>query len=175
MNIVLIGFKACGKSTIGLRLARLAGMDFVDTDALAEDNFFQARGERLSSREIYSRFGESFWRDLETDAVRGLSLARGAVIATGGGIILRAENPPLLRAAGLCVFLDVPLPVLEKRLENQALSPLFRARGVAAVYRERLPLYLAAAHLRYAARGNEDARALARGLSARIREEKYGQ
>jgi shikimate kinase len=97
------------------------------------------------------------------------------VIATGGGVVLRAENIPLLHAAGLCVFLDVPLPVLEKRLQGQADSPLFRERGIAAVYEERRPLYLAAARLRLSAQGDETADALARALARRLREEGHGQ
>ena len=164
MNIVLIGFKACGKSAVGARLAALSGRLFLDLDTLMEDLSCRLQGPRLSCRELYARFGDSFFRDRETEALRALPRLDNTVLATGGGVVLRAENIPLLHAAGLCVFLDVSLPVLEKRLRGQADSPLFRERKIAAVYEERRPLYLAAARVRFGARGDETADALARAL-----------
>ena len=175
MNIVLVGFKSCGKSSVGARLASLGGGVFLDVDTLVEDLACRLQGVRLSCRELYSRFGDSFFRDREAEALRTLPRLENAVIATGGGVVLRADNIPLLRAAGLCVFLDVPLPLLEGRLRGQADSPLFRERGIAAVYGERRPLYLAAAHLRFCAQGDETADSLARALIRRIRKEGHGQ
>ncbi|MDR2076755.1 MAG: shikimate kinase II [Desulfovibrio sp.] len=175
MNILLIGFKSCGKSTLGARLASLGGRVFLDADTLVEDLVCRLQGARLSCREIYARFGASFFRDMETRTLRTLSRLDNAVIATGGGVVLRPENIPLLQAAGLCVFLDLPLPVLARRLQGQADSPLFRERGIAAVYEERRPLYLAAARLCLSARGDETADSLARALVRRIREEGHGQ
>jgi shikimate kinase len=175
MNVLLIGFKACGKSTVGARMASLDGGRFADVDILVEEIAARLQGTRLSCRDLYSRFGESFLRDRETEALRTLPRLENSVIATGGGVVLRGENIPLLRAAGLCVFLDVPLPVLEERLRGQEDSPLFRERGIAAVYEERRPLYLAAAQMRFEAQGDETADALARALLRRIREEGHGQ
>jgi shikimate kinase len=175
MNIVLIGFKSCGKSTVGARLASVAGKGFADVDALVEDLAYRRPGENLSCRDLYSRFGASFLRDRETEALRTLPRLSNTVIATGGGVVLRAENIPLLHAAGLCVFLDVPLPVLEMRLRGQPDSPLFREKDIASVYRERRPLYLAAARLHHSARGDETADALARALFRHIQEEGHGQ
>jgi shikimate kinase len=175
MNIVLIGFKACGKSSVGARLAALCGKRFADVDLLVEEIACRRQEKRLSCRELYSRFGEPFLRDSETEALRTLPRLENAVIATGGGVVLRADNIPLLHAAGLCVFLDVPLPVLEERLRGQADSPLFRERGIAAVYEERRPLYLAAAQMRFGAQGDETADTLAQALIRRIREEGHGQ
>jgi shikimate kinase len=175
MNILLLGFKSCGKSSLGARLAAAGGRPFVDVDDLVEELACRLNGARLSCRELYAKFGAAFLRDRETEALRALPRLKNAVIATGGGVVLRPENIPLLHAAGLCVFLDVPLPVLERRLQGQADSPLFRERGIADVYGERRPLYLAAAHISFATRGDETAEALARALCRRILEEGHGQ
>ncbi|MDR1359798.1 MAG: hypothetical protein LBJ82_02355, partial [Deltaproteobacteria bacterium] len=164
MNILLLGFKSCGKSSVGVRLAAASGRSFVDVDDLVEDSACRELGARFSCRELYSRFGAAFLRDRETEALRTLPWLEQTVIATGGGVVLRPENIPLLHAAGLCLFLDVPLAVLEQRLKKQADSPLFRERGIAAVYAQRRPLYLAAAQMSFAARGDETADALAGAL-----------
>ncbi|MDR2051549.1 MAG: shikimate kinase [Deltaproteobacteria bacterium] len=149
MNIALVGFKSCGKSSLGAALARIEGRAFADTDAWAEDIFFERRKKRLSCREIYSLEGEEVLRELESEALRRLAGLDGMVVATGGGIVLREENIPLLRRNCLCVFLDLPLPALERRLEGRPPSPLFREKSLAATYRERRPLYLEAALLRF--------------------------
>lgn len=163
MNIVLIGFKAAGKSSIGKSLARLEGMRFVDTDDVVERLYRERNGCALTCREIYRTLGAQAMRGLETEALKAtggtgkvgetalLNEADGkkeTVIATGGGVVLAPENLPLLRAAGTVVFLDTPLPVLEARLEKHRHSPLFAEKSVAGVHNERLPLYLAAADVR---------------------------
>ncbi|GHV53705.1 shikimate kinase [Deltaproteobacteria bacterium] len=148
MNIILIGFKSCGKSTVGALLAASCGRDFMDTDTEVERLFEAKQGKRLSCRAIYTRLGEDFLRDLETEVLTGPAAGTSdTIIAAGGGIVLRKENIPLLHKAGLCVFLDVALPLLEERLARQALSPLFQKKGIAGLYRERHPFYLAAANI----------------------------
>ena len=149
MNILLIGFKASGKSSTGAALARLSGKNFVDTDALVEKLYQERFGAGRSCREIAAGHGQGLLRELETEALRKVAEFTDTVVATGGGIVLRDENLPLLRQSGLCVFLDTPLPKLEKRLASQADSPLFKERSVREVYEERYPRYLKAAGLRY--------------------------
>jgi shikimate kinase len=163
MNIILIGFKSSGKSTVGDLLARLSGKSFIDTDYLVESLFDERASIYLSCRGIYQKFGAAYMRELETDALKALSELDNCVVATGGGIVLQAENVPLLQKAGLTVFLDVPLEVLEKRLAGSA-SPLFREKSVAGVYAERYPLYAAAAAMHYRAGGDADPQEIALSL-----------
>lgn len=146
-NLVLVGFKASGKSTTGRALAALTGMTFVDTDRLLESVFAESGEAPLSCREIYARRGPDFLRELESEVLRRAAALQRSVVATGGGIVLCPENRPLLRRAGVCIFLDVSLPVLEERLKNVK-SPLFAEKSVAEVHKERLPLYMETAHIR---------------------------
>ena len=147
MNVVLIGFKSCGKSTVGQALARLGGQPFVDTDQMLEARFLATEGEACSCREIVTRHGAPTLRRLESEVLASLGDLRDSVIATGGGAVLAPANRALLRAAGLCVFLDTPLAELEQRLRDVD-TPLFAAQSLAATHAERLPLYLETAHIR---------------------------
>lgn len=147
MNVVLIGFKACGKSTVGEALARLGGRRFVDTDQLLEARFLATEGEALSCRDILTRHGAQTLRRLESEVLASLGELRDSVIATGGGAVLAPANRALLRAAGTCVFLDTPRAELEQRLRDVD-TPLFATQSLADVHTQRLPLYLETAHIR---------------------------
>ena len=100
MNLVLIGMPGSGKSTVGKILSRMLCMPLVDTDTLVE----QAAGQTIP--ELFAREGEAAFRDRETAAARQAAALDKAVIATGGGIILRPENMAALAATGLIFFRD---------------------------------------------------------------------
>jgi len=102
-NIVLVGMPGCGKSTIGKKLAEELGMEFIDTDTDIEKN----AGKSIP--EIFAEIGESGFRDLESEAVLDVSKKQHAVIATGGGAVLRPENVSLLYQNGRIYFIDRPL------------------------------------------------------------------
>ena len=143
-NIVLIGMPGSGKSTVGRRLAKQLGRPFRDTD------------EEIVARackpipEIFRDEGETAFRDLESAVVADLSQYGGAVIATGGGAILRQENLDALRQNGALVHLDRPLedliPTSDRPLSDDA-------EKLRALYAVRDPLYRAAADLTVPVRG----------------------
>lgn len=132
-NIVLIGMPSSGKSSVGKEIASLLGRPFYDTD----EEIVKAAGRPIP--ELFASEGEPFFRSLETAAVKRLSSGvTGAVIATGGGVVLREENVDALRANGRLYFLDRPLPLLIPTDDR----PLSRdADAVRARYEERYPLY----------------------------------
>lgn len=169
-NILLIGFKSSGKSSAGKALARLLEQPFIDTDVVTERLYLERNGEALNCREIYSRLGAEAMRALETEALREAAVGPGAVIATGGGAILHQDNRHILKEAGFCVFLDTPLPVLEKRLEEHLDSPLFRHKSVSQAHGERYRLYTAAADLRYMPESGESPEDTAQNICTRIRQ-----
>lgn len=105
-NIVLIGMPSSGKSTIGKELSKRLGRTFYDTDMLIEEK----EGKKIS--EIITSMGEEYFRSLETDAAKKVSKKTGAVIATGGGIVLKEENIAALSQNGRIYFLDRPLELL---------------------------------------------------------------
>lgn len=169
-NILLIGFKASGKSSAGKALASLLGLPFIDTDTITERLYLERNGAALNCREIYSRLGADAMRALETEALREAASGPRAVIATGGGAILHQDNRHILKEAGFCVFLDTPLPLLEKRLEEHRDSPLFKNKSVNQVHGERYRLYTSAADLRYLPEPGESPEETAQRIWMNIRQ-----
>jgi len=136
-NIVLIGMPGCGKSTIGRRLAADMGRNFYDLD----EEIVRESGRSIP--EIFANGGEKVFRNIESEVLmKNLADLGGAVIATGGGAILRDENVKRLRRNGRLYFLNRPLSQLLPTPDRPLASS---AEAIEARYRERLPKYLAAA------------------------------
>ncbi|HSX26744.1 MAG TPA: shikimate kinase [Chlamydiales bacterium] len=106
VNLILFGFKGCGKTYYGKRLAEKLRCRFIDTDELLGK----------PPKEIVASVGEEGFRAMEREAVRGLKGVENAVIAVGGGTVLEAENVEVLRELGQMVYLDTPVEVLRKRM-----------------------------------------------------------
>ena len=130
-----------GKSAVGRELARRTGLPRHDLDELIRKRF------GLSIPKIFARHGEEVFRETETELLRKLD--RGAIVVTGGGIVLREENVRLLRALGRTFWLDADEATLWRRASRRSTRPLLRAPNprdkFAELLRERLPLYQAAA------------------------------
>jgi shikimate dehydrogenase len=105
-NLVLIGMPSCGKTTIGKAIAEQLGKEFIDSD----DEIVKKQGMPIP--EIFEKFGEKYFRNIETEVIAELSLKQSAVIATGGGAVLNKRNVDLLKENGLLVFIDRPLEKL---------------------------------------------------------------
>ncbi|MCL1915694.1 MAG: hypothetical protein FWG17_03160 [Desulfovibrionaceae bacterium] len=178
MNIILLGFKASGKSTLGRTLAQILGRKFLDTDILAEDLYATEHpGKHPDFRSISRAHGMKALRDLEARVIQGLRSAafRGdEIIATGGGIILREKNMEILGSLGPRVFLDTSMPLLEERLRGQD-SPLFADKSVAELHWERYPLYLRFSDLRLPIARNLPPEELSWQLLDLLQEAGYGQ
>src|SRR5215472_10154147 len=113
-NIFLTGLSGSGKSTVGCILAQCLNKPFVDTDALIE----AACGASISS--IFSQQGEDYFRECETRALaRAATIKGGAIIATGGGIVVREENRALMREHGERIYLQVDPATALERLHTQ--------------------------------------------------------
>jgi shikimate kinase len=135
-NIILIGMPGAGKSTIGVILAKLTSLDFVDTDVLLQSS--QGR----SLQKIVDSEGHLSLRAMEEQAILELR-RRNHVIATGGSAIYSEAAMQHLASDGVIVFLHADLHTLESRVRN------FKTRGLAKkpgqsfsdLFSERLPLY----------------------------------
>ena len=137
-NVVLIGFMGTGKSEVGQSLARRLGWTFIDTDRRIE-----AR-QRATVAQIFARHGEEHFRTVEASVVAEAAARRDAVIATGGGVVLRPENMMDLRRHGWIVSLTAPVDVLVKRLGEAKSRPLLRGdvrENVVRLLDQRRPLY----------------------------------
>ncbi len=111
MNIVLIGMPASGKSTVGVILAKVLGMNFIDTDLV-----IQNREEALLHEIIKSKGVEGFLK-CEEDAVLSLD-TDNSVIATGGSVVYSEKGMKHLSEAGKVVYLKVDKKELFSRLKN---------------------------------------------------------
>lgn len=144
-NIILCGFMGCGKTTVGKNLQRRSGMNMIDTDAYIE----KKQGMKIS--EIFDKYGESYFRDLEYDACCELSKKSGIIISTGGGALTFERNVQALKKNGTIVLIDVPIDTIKERLKNDTTRPLLqrpdRDKAMKDLYEKRMPLYKKAADI----------------------------
>lgn len=145
-NIILVGYMGCGKTTVGKHLARICGLDFLDTDELIEEQ--QGR----SIREIFASDGEEVFRDMETQALKEMLEKKedGFVISTGGGMAVREENRELLKQLGKVYYLKAEPETVYARIKGDTKRPLLQCEDPLSRIREMLvhrePAYEAAAH-----------------------------
>jgi shikimate kinase len=121
MKIYLIGLPGCGKSTLGKQLARQLGSAFIDLDQEIEKLI------GLPVREIFKKYGESFFRKQESETLRTISETHADfVMATGGGTPVFHDNMKFMNATGQTVFLDVPTREITNRImqSNKEERPL---------------------------------------------------
>lgn len=111
-RIVLIGYMASGKSSIGKKLAKKLHFDFVDTDQWIQEK------EQKTIAEIFETAGESYFRALEQEAVNMLKDAENTVISTGGGLPCFNNNMDLLLNIGTCIYLKRDVNDLVNRIIN---------------------------------------------------------
>jgi shikimate kinase len=144
--IFLVGCRGAGKTTVAERLARRLGWDWIDADQEIESRL------GCSIVQAFEQAGESAFRDLEEQIFRELCLRQRHVVATGGGLVLRASNRERLRASGSTIWLTADPPTLWQRLQKDpataARRPPLAEGGRAEVERtlnQRAPLYQACA------------------------------
>jgi shikimate kinase len=135
-NIALIGMPGAGKSTIGVILAKLTSLGFIDTDVLIQTT----QGRSLQN--IVDLEGHLSLRAIEEEILLGLR-CQSHVIATGGSAVYSETAMKHLSAVSVIVFLNADLQTLESRVRNFDTRGLAKRPGqsFADLYRERLPLY----------------------------------
>jgi len=142
----MVGLPGGGKSTIGRQLARRLRWEFVDTDAAIEKQI------GCSIRQYFEQAGESAFRDVESKVIDALTRMSNAVLATGGGAVLREQNRRTLKERCTVVYLRSSPEELFRRLRNDTQRPLLQVDDPLAKLRqlhaERHPLYDEVAHFR---------------------------
>lgn len=138
-TIFLVGFMGVGKTTVGRLLAGLLGREFIDLD----ERLVAEEGRPIT--EILERSGEPYFREAERRLLAGIGRDREAVVACGGGTYAHAASRRLIDAAGIAVWLQLPIAVALERCGAGEGRPLFRDPAAArALYEARLPAYRAA-------------------------------
>jgi shikimate kinase len=143
-NIVLIGFMGSGKTVISNALAKKTNRMVIDTDCLIE----QQAGMRI--KRIFAMYGEPYFRKLETKAVLEAAKAQGAIISTGGGIVMRQGNITALKESGAVVYLKNSFEVSARRLKGKTDRPLFNYANLEktkVLFKKRQAMYSEAADL----------------------------
>ena len=136
MNIVLIGMPGCGKSTVGVLLAKSMLRDFVDTDLIIQNRY------KMSLCDIINNEGLDAFKDKENTVLRELK-AENSVIATGGSAVYCPEGMENLTSDGKIIYLRLSPETIKSRIKN------ITTRGIAMapdctiedLYRERAVLY----------------------------------
>jgi shikimate kinase len=143
MKVIIIGYRATGKSTVGLLLSEKLQIPFVDTDQLIEDT------AGMPIKALVARHGWETFRKKETEAIASLCDGNLCVVATGGGAILSGVNRELLKNMGTLIYLKTPLPDIVERLKQDAqaeqIRPQFTSGNLIeetiAALEERIPIY----------------------------------
>lgn len=135
-NIVLIGMPGCGKSTVGVLLAKALGMDFLDTDVCLQAQ----QGRKL--QEMIDDIGVDAFLDMEEACVAALRCDQ-TVIATGGSVVYGKRAMRRLHEGGTVVYIRLPYEEIERRLSNLATRGVTLRAGqtLRDLYEERVPLY----------------------------------
>lgn len=142
-NLFLIGFMGCGKSTIADTLEKKWNFDRIEMDQEL------VRQAGMSIPQIFEKYGEAHFRQMETDFLRSLAAGENQVISCGGGVVMRQENVELMRQGGTTVLLTATPETIYARIGHDQNRPMLKGRhsvaGIAELMEIRRPHYEAAA------------------------------
>ncbi|MBN1905459.1 MAG: shikimate kinase [Deltaproteobacteria bacterium] len=150
MNIVLIGYRCSGKTSVGKLIAHKLGRGFVDTD----DLIMEKAG--CSINEMVKEKGWPYFRDMEKAVIKEVSEQDNLVIATGGGAVIKDINMENLKANGFIIWLDANIDSVKRRLKGDNRSTENRPSltgnnpvdETAEVMEKRGPLYSKACNMK---------------------------
>lgn len=144
MNIVLIGMRGSGKTTVGKILAKKLQKPYIEMDDLI------VKKAKMKIPKIVKEYGWGYFRDIESHVVREVSEKDNCIIATGGGVVLRLENVEALKKHGKLFWLQGSVKTLSKRIGDDENRPLLtgilsRRKDMEQTLKERKNLYEKAA------------------------------
>ncbi|TVR91712.1 MAG: shikimate kinase [Trueperaceae bacterium] len=152
--VAMAGFMGTGKSRIGWELSRRLQLTFIDTDRVIE------RVSSMRISEIFELYGESVFRDYETEIVKRCTRLDDVVISTGGGTVVRPENRALLRERGPVVVLQASAETVYKRTRRHR-RPMLEVgdpeQRIRELMEQRTPYYDEVATVRVSTDGRESA------------------
>lgn len=117
-NIALIGFMGSGKTTVSKVLAEYLALPLIDVDE------YIVKKNGMAIADIFQKYGEDYFRDLETEAVKEISKEKGIVLSCGGGTVLREENVKILKENGVIVLLQATPETIYNRVKNSNARPI---------------------------------------------------
>lgn len=138
-NIILVGFMGTGKSVVGKKLAAKLDRDFVELD-----NMIEAK-EKMPIKDIFYKKGETYFRQVEKEAVKEAAKRENVVISAGGGAIVDEENFKNLKNSGIIICLKASPDIILKRTKNLKTRPLLNVpdpkKQIEELLKKREPYY----------------------------------
>lgn len=159
-NVILVGMPSCGKSSVGRAVAKLLNKEFVDLDTVIENRL------NMPIPQVFERYGEEYFRNIESDVTKEYGKHGGLVIATGGGTPMHEENRDALAQNGFVVWLKRDISLLTSNSR-----PVSQKVGVERLYEERKDTYKAFADMEI--KNDCDIRTVAENI-VRVYEESIG-
>lgn len=138
-NIYIVGFMGTGKTSAGKELAKRLSRDFLDLDNLIEEK------EKMPIAEIFKQKGEPYFRKIEKEAVKEVSLKEDLVVSCGGGAVVDTENLARLKKSGVIICLKADVDTIIKRTKANLKRPLLNVENpresIEKLLKEREPFY----------------------------------
>ena len=149
MKIILIGMKACGKSTVGKLLGQKLAVDFVELDQEIEKAHLINKKEKLTFREIFRKHGAIYFRQLESEVLKKISQEKKEskfVLSCGGGTPLNPKNQRLFRQLSNVIFLNIDEKMLLPRILKHGIPEFFPyqddpKKSLDELLKKRKPIY----------------------------------
>lgn len=169
-NLFLIGYRCTGKTSVGRCLAEDLEWSFVDTDALI------VAQQKMSIKEIIGAHGWEKFRQMEHAMLKTVCASNRQVVATGGGIVLNADNVRLMKKNGTIIWLRAEYETIKNRMMQDKDSPDFRPaltlKGslseIAEALHSREPLYRSAKDL-FVHTDEHDIKAVAKIIAIKVK------
>lgn len=114
----MIGFMGVGKTTVSKQLREEIGWEEVDTDKVIVSK------KKMGIPEIFEKYGERYFRDLETNILKDLAREEGKIISCGGGVILKEENRRIMKSSGKVVLLSASAQTIYEHVKKGKNRPL---------------------------------------------------
>lgn len=144
MKIILVGFMGSGKTTIAMKLSHELKMRYVSTDDMIE------KRERATINEIFTKKGEDYFREVESEVVRDACGMENVVIDMGGGVVLRDENWTNMKFSGTVIGLTADEETIMARTKKYKHRPLLNVddpkQKIRSLLAKRAPFYAKADH-----------------------------
>jgi shikimate kinase len=142
-NIFLIGFMGSGKSTVAKGLQALLGTEVIEMDTLI------AKRQNMAITEIFEKFGEDYFRDLESKLLLEIQEKQGVIVSCGGGVVVRSQNIGCMKKNGTIVLLSATPETVYIRVKDSRERPVLNGHMnveyIAQLQEKRRAMYEAAA------------------------------
>lgn len=152
-NIFLIGFMGAGKSTIAKLLKEKLDMKLVEMDARIVEE------QGMTINDIFSKYGESHFRDIESQLILTIGNEGETVVSCGGGVVVRSENTDYMKKNGTIIFLSAKPETIYERVKDSNDRPILNGHMnveyIAELMEKRRALYEAAADIRIETDGKD--------------------